>query len=393
MAVTELREVVEPTWGERMGSSFKGIVIGLALFVGGFPLLFWNEGRAVATAKSLEEGRGCVVELSDPMVDPDNEGKLVYVSGKAVTGDVLSDPVFGISFNGIRLQRRTEIYQWVEHSKTRRIERNGKKYDETTYTYSKKWSSEPVDSSEFKESGHDNPPVHWQGDETFQAEDVMIGDFRLPPASISRIGGAQKMRLGPDFKVPESLPGAQVAGDVIYLPVQNQYAPAARQVAAMPELGDQRVTFRQVPQHGVSIVARQMGDSFADWISSNKRAVNLQSDGIVSVDELFADAESSNALKTWLFRLLGFVVMFIGIKMILGPLTTLVDKIPGINWLVGSLASLTAFVIAAVSALVTIAVAWIFYRPIVAGILLGAAALLVACFVSRRKAAKAKAKE
>lgn len=405
MAVTELREVVEPTWAGRMGASFKGIVVGIGLFIAGFPFLFWNEGRAVETAKSLEEGHGCAVELSEPKVDPANEGKLVYTTGKAVTGDTIADPIFGVSINGIRLERKVEIFQWVEHSNTRRIEKNGKKYDETTYTYSKKWTSAPVNSSSFKESGHENPPVYSYPDERFQAGNVTLGEFSLPKKAIDRIGGSIKFRIPQDF-TPPSIPGVQVVGDEIYVAyspastvVQSDPALAAvsavtsavattvRQAAVNPALGDQRITFTQVLPHDISIAAKQMGDTFGDWVSSNKRTVYLQDDGNVSLDQLFVDAENANTIMTWILRLVGFLAMYIGLKMLFGPLTTLVDKIPLVNWLVGSLASLTAFVIAAVCALVTIAIAWFVYRPVLGCILLAGAAALVV-FIVKRKAEK-----
>ena len=51
MAVTETTKV---SWGSRLGASIKVILAGLALFVVGFPVLFWNEGNSVKTAKALE---------------------------------------------------------------------------------------------------------------------------------------------------------------------------------------------------------------------------------------------------------------------------------------------------------------------------------------------------
>ena len=43
MAVTE---VSVESWGSRLGGAFKGILVGIILFILAFPLLFWNEGRA-----------------------------------------------------------------------------------------------------------------------------------------------------------------------------------------------------------------------------------------------------------------------------------------------------------------------------------------------------------
>jgi hypothetical protein len=73
------------------------VLIGFVLFVAAFPLLFWNEGRAVQTARSLEEGAGVVVSVSADLVDPANAGRLIHVNGTAKTEDVLRDDEFGVS--------------------------------------------------------------------------------------------------------------------------------------------------------------------------------------------------------------------------------------------------------------------------------------------------------
>ena len=49
------------SWGGRLMESIKSVLVGFVFFIASFPLLFWNEGRAVQTAKSLKEGLGAVV--------------------------------------------------------------------------------------------------------------------------------------------------------------------------------------------------------------------------------------------------------------------------------------------------------------------------------------------
>ena len=49
MAVTE---TTTESWGSRLGNSIKGVLFGLALFIGGFPVLFWNEGNSVKRARA-----------------------------------------------------------------------------------------------------------------------------------------------------------------------------------------------------------------------------------------------------------------------------------------------------------------------------------------------------
>ena len=116
MAVTE---TTTQSWGSRLGDSIKGVIAGFVLFLIGFPVLFWNEGNSVKTAKALDEGEGaCVPVESIEKVDPEMEGQLVHMTGLATTQDVLSDDQFGVSTTAIALKRTTEMLQWVEHSKT-----------------------------------------------------------------------------------------------------------------------------------------------------------------------------------------------------------------------------------------------------------------------------------
>ena len=48
-------EVSYQSWFSRIASAFGGMVLGLVLFVIAFPVLFWNEGRAVHRAQDLDE--------------------------------------------------------------------------------------------------------------------------------------------------------------------------------------------------------------------------------------------------------------------------------------------------------------------------------------------------
>ncbi len=40
------------------------MLFGLVMFVAAFPIIYWNEGRAVRTARSLTEGLGAVARES-----------------------------------------------------------------------------------------------------------------------------------------------------------------------------------------------------------------------------------------------------------------------------------------------------------------------------------------
>ena len=82
------------------------------MFIAAFPLIFWNESRAISTHQALEEGQGAVVSVVADAIDPDNEGELIHVTGDVTVSDALSDPVFGVTESDvIRLRRTVEMYQ------------------------------------------------------------------------------------------------------------------------------------------------------------------------------------------------------------------------------------------------------------------------------------------
>ena len=388
MAVTE---TTTESWGSRLGSSIKGVLFGLGLFVVGFPVLFWNEGNSVKTAKALDEGEGaCVSVESNAKVDPEMDGKLVHMSGKADTQDVLSDDVFGVSATAIRLSRNVEMYQWVEHEKTSEKKNVGGSVTKTTtYTYTKEWSSSLQSSDGFKEAGHENPAAMEFESEEKLAQNVSFGAFRLNDDQIRRIGGGQAYAFPTSFVC--KVDRVQVQGATIYVPElkTRENALNNRVVASQPRIGDMRVTFEVIYPHDISIVAKQRGSEFVGYTAKNGKKIDMLSNGVKDAAEMFAAARRSNAIMTWLIRFAGFLLMYFGLSMVFKPLSVLGDVLPILGDIIGMGTGFVAGIIAIVCSLVTIAIAWIFYRPVMAVILIAVAAFFVWKLVMRRNAAKA----
>lgn len=409
MAVTELNEIHKANWLERMSGSFKGVVTGFALVAGGVALLFWNEGRAVKTAKALAEGASAVVSVPVDRIDPANEGKLVHVSGKADTRESLEDADFGVKVTALSLSRSAEIFQWVEHQKTRRVKKGDKEYEETTYFYEQEWCDRHVDSGAFKEAGHANPPVEMRyGDAKTFAKEATLGAFRLTEDIVKGVGGAIPYAFPTNYVPPAALANAQVQGDTIYLPVAggvaakanvspllaaaqkaatNAVAAAIRAVATNPQIGDMRVRFSVVYPKDISLCQQQTGATFRPWKASNGRVINLQRDGVATADEMFASAKKTNKMITWALRVLGFLLLAGGFKGLFGPIETLVDVIPVLNGIVSLGVGLVSKLLAAVVWLLTVGVAWVFYRPVLGGALIACAVALIVLLVAKKKSA------
>ena len=388
MAVTE---TTTEGWGSRLGGSLRGVIAGIALFIAGFPVLFWNEGNSVKTAKAIDEGEGaCISVESNDKVDAEYEGKLVHMTGKADTQDVLADGVFGVSATAIKLKRTVEMYQWIEESHTTEKKKMGGSVEKTTkYTYKKDWSSTAINSGEFKESGHDNPgALEFEGEELY-ASNVSFGAFKLSERQIGKIGSSRDFVITNGFVC--ALPRVQIKGNTIYVPnaETRNNEKNNRDVATQTRIGDMRVTYRVIYPHNVSIIAKQKGDSFIDYTAKNGKKLNYLADGEEDAAAMFATARTNNAIFTWLIRIAGFLMMFFGLSMVFKPLSVLADVLPILGDIVEIGTGIVAGLISLVCALVTIAIAWIFYRPVLGIILLAVAGFFLWKLIQKRKAAKA----
>ena len=147
-------ETSSTSWFGRIKNAFAGIIFGIILFIAGFPLLWWNEGRSVSVYKTLKEVRTTLIPIDSSKVDPANDGKLVHLSGDTATPDILEDKNFNISENAIRLRRKSEIYQYKERVETRKKKKLGGG-EETVkeYHYDKVWTDGPINSNNFNVIG------------------------------------------------------------------------------------------------------------------------------------------------------------------------------------------------------------------------------------------------
>ncbi len=382
-------EVTSQGWFSRIISSIKSVLVGGALFLVSFPVLFWNEGRAVRTAKSLEEGAGTVVSVPAAQVDPGNEGKLVHMTGEATTADTLTDPDFGVSVTAIKLVRDAEMYQWREEKKSEeRKKLGGGSETVTTYSYVKAWDSEHQNSGEFKEpKGHANPETMPFTGHTFVAPTVTVGAFTLSGALVDMLGNTQDLRL--ETSALSSLPGAMAGRARIH---NGRFYVGADPTA--PAIGDVRVSYEVVKPGPVSLIARQAGQSFEAYRAAAGDDILLLEDGTHPADAMFKLAQERNVVLTWILRGVGFFLMFLGLVMVFRPVAVVADVVPLFGSLLGVGIGIFAFLVSVTLASITIAVSWLAVRPLLGITLLVLSALAVTGLVvlaRRRIAARARA--
>ena len=454
-------ETTTTGYGTRVGNSFKAIGSGFLLFIAGTALLWWNEGRAVKTEKMLDEAGNAYVEMTNPdKKDASLEGELICGTALATTEDSLADAQFGIGAKAISLRRTVEYYQWVEHAQEKKEDKlGGKEVTTTTYTYSKEWVSRPIESGQFKDPAYQNKNMvlaTYEDDEQW-AENVKWGAYTLNESLIHSISsregidlaiaedllkqfdkntqtayerfyGVQKTKqpteqpveqpaipdsikaLLPD-SVKAALDAQKAANDSINNAMANaenkkdfEYVHQASnvlyfgRVPGSPEVGDVRVTFEKVVPAKVTVMAVVDGDTFKPFKAKNGKRFQTLVMGKKSGDEIIDSAKEANNAFLWILRIVGILMVIGGLKGIFGFIETILKVVPFVAGIFGWGVGIVCTVVGVVWSLIVIAIAWLFYRPLLGISLLVLAGFLIWVFAFKGKdklkelAAKAKAK-
>jgi len=421
------------SYGDRLSNSLKGIAVGAVLFVLGTVLLFWNEGNYIKTYKAIKEAESAAVSMENvTSVDPAYEGKLVHASALATTQDILSDDLFGVNENAIKLSRKVEYYQWHENTSTKTRDKiGGGQETVTTYTYEKQWSAKPISSGAFdEEAEHKNTILATVDDQKQIAETVTFGAYTLPDFIKSSISGevaaevqltdeeirqwenvltgkpqteekpvdtttpsattldtttldttsfdavsfdTTSMDVTPVETTPANVPQEKrpehihITGNVVYFGTSP----------TVPQIGDVRITLTKVLPAEISIIAKVNGSTFGQYTAKNGKTFSSFRMGVVSADKMFQGEHSANTMFMWILRIIGIILVVMSLKMMFSILPSLFKVLPFLGNLVGAGVGLFCFLGGMAWSLLVIAVAWLFYRPLIAIVLL----LLVAAAI------------
>ena len=384
-------ETTTKSWFQRISESFAGIATGFVLIAVATWLLWWNEGRTFKTAGAIGEAELVTQDVQDiSRIDPALEGKVIHATGRAVTQEVLRDPVFGVEANAISLRRDAEYYQWQEHSRSEtRKKLGGGEETVTTYTYSREWVSNPIESGSFHDPDYRsrNTTLANVEDSTIWAKTVTFGAYTLPDFLKHSIGGAQPMTLqSVDVQAAAGLMNTErspsemvhVSGSTVYLGKNPSY----------PQIGDVRVTFQQTPPADVSIIAQVIRNTFEPFTASNGYTFSRLTMGTAGMAKMFEGARSSNNTMACILRVIGILCAIFGLRMVFRILSVIADVIPILGTIVGAGTGFVAFVLGLAWSLIVIAVAWVRFRPLVAGGLIAVAlALLAISYMKGKKEA------
>ena len=156
-------------------------------------------------------------------------------------------------------------------------------------------------------------------------------------------------------------------------------------VPGSPEVGDVRVCFEKIVPAKVTVMAVVDGDSFKPFKAKNGKRFQTLVMGKKSGDEIIEAEKEANTMILWFLRIVGVLMVIGGLKGIFGFLSMILKVVPFVANIVGWGIGVVCTVIGIAWSLIVIAIAWLFYRPLLGISLLVLAGFLIWVFAFKGK--------
>ncbi|MCO4781667.1 MAG: TMEM43 family protein [Candidatus Cloacimonetes bacterium] len=335
-------------WHVRLIASFKSAAFGILIALLSLPLFVLNEYQAFHDTQLIKV-------LNEDLDNRDNDYQ--YLQAETKTSSELVDEIFGVKTDGIHLNRTVFMYQWQEVVKSKTKKKiGGKEEIINVYDYVKTFASHPIDSSKFKEpQGHENPPFKFQSTHQTQ-KSVSLGDYNLSSNLLGYLNYFEPLDI-------KNINAIQVHG-LAYLQNNHLFMGSDPDV---PQIGNYKIKFEHVPNRQISLIA-QVDQNIILPISNGLFPIfQFIQPGDVSAKELIQIYKDETGEFTWIVRFVAFVMLFSGLFMLVYPLIVFCDFVPFLSSFVHKPLFSLVFIVAAILALCTLTLSWIFVRPILAG--------------------------
>jgi hypothetical protein len=318
--------VKRTSWLGNIIGSFVGAGAGVIVFLVALGLIWFGEGRTNMALVAQDS-----LPAPAERVDPANAGRLVSVTG-TMGAAPLGDGKFLDPGPYLRLERRVEMYAWVEEKRTeRQDEVGGGTTERTTYSYSTQWTASPESGEGFyRPSGHRNPSLPFSGS-TLSADDGRIGAYAVNLVTLD-MPSPQDLALTPAMVRPDDR--WQLVDRFIFIGDGSLGNPA---------LGDVRVSYLAVP---AGLQATVFGEQRGAGIEMYRTPQGDELYRALPYDRAGAIKYLSNedTFIDWIIRLGALLMLWVGLLLVLGPINALVGFLPALKQASGCLTALLAFV-------------------------------------------------
>ncbi len=355
-------EVEHEGFFSRIMDSIKGFGSGFLLFIFSFMLLWWNEGNIVDEKASLREMQKKMVIADGQNVAPDLTGKVVYVNDYLESEEKLSDKFMLLPDAYLKLKRKVEMFQYVEKvTKSSRKKMGGGKTTRKEYYYEERWKEGREASEEFRDDSYKNPKPKWNS-EVFTVKEGYLGAYDATTV-LENLNPREQVEL---TWTKISRKYRKTVG------MQDNYLYYPKKALSDPQVGDMRVSYYAVLADDYSVVGVQSSQGeLRPYEARNGKIQFLVQAGNIDGKRMFEKALKKEGRVAMILRLVGWIIMLVGIFLMLEPFAVVADIIPILGSLGRVATFLFSFVTSFILSAITIIVGMIAHNPIVLGAVIG----------------------
>ena len=387
------------SYGSNILNSVKGVFAGILLVIICTGLLYWNESSSVKMIRAIDDVKKNLVEITEVNPTPvsANDNKLVLVKGDLALTSLPADPAFVGITGTYKLVRTVETLLWKETKTTSSHDNlGGSTTEETTYNYTKVWTSDYINSSSFDSEGrvgHENPleadilnPTGIEGlslgSSVGYAGGAKIGGFTLSRTHLEQLPATNKA-------IPDSVSaptGFSIKSN--FFTTASNVANRPSSEATQTDIGAVRVSFMEGSATQATILGEQQADGSFTAYTSNGNTFNDARAGLLTADQFISALKKENDTKTWIFRLLLALLICIGFSLMLAPVAVIAKVIPFLGRLTRAASSFVGFLIGIAFSVAVIAISWVAVRPLIGIPLLGVTVAFIILAVVKAKKSK-----
>ncbi len=315
------------------------ITAGVILLLASIALLWWNEGRT-NISKLARQSK----QVAADTVDKSADGKLISVTGELGSEEPLGDPGFLAFGPYITLDRKTEVYAWIEQESTIAIVRLGGRKDyEKKFTYQREWTDTPPNSDSFAEpEGHRNPTLSIQR-RSYAVKEASIGAYRFYPGTADLPAGSP-VAINDENYLPSY--DAVRRGDYLFI---------GKGTIEDPVVGDMRISYTAI-ESGVraTFFGRLNGGAIEPYF--HRKKIRLYQLTAGARNDAIAQMPASTEDVSWMLRLAGLLMMWTGLCLCFESSRSMLDLAPALK-VAGRPMIVASMAVAAVGMLLLIALA------------------------------------
>jgi len=318
-----------------------GIAGGILLFLGAFPVLYLNEAQ---------ENLSKVAEQAIAYSIDETSSYLGYTVGTFAATNKASDPLLTTEF--VAITRTVEMYGYQETQSTVN--------SQDRYTYTKAWVVNPGQTTTWLGRNNEFPndlPINYNTwvmnlpqrltstSTGLSMNNIPVDETNLDLSGYTSLSVSQDMITDNRYSV-----------ELSYIYFSNQ----GTGILSTPVVGDIRISFSVIEFDDEGLLLGNIeNNEFTAYTTDSDNIVYRFFNGESTIESVIAKLQAEYQLLIWIFRGVGFLMLFVGLLLAFKPLTNLFNFIPIFGSIGSGLFTIMLFMVSLVLAVITIVISLI----------------------------------